>query len=931
MQSLVTALQDPDMDPNMTNRLGETAILLAAHEGHDQCVAVLLKDSRLIPDKSDLKGVTALIDAALFGHASVVTLLLADQRVNPNEFDKEGNTALIDAAHEGHSSVVKLLLADKRVNENVRNQFGSTALTYAALNGHASVVTLLLADKRVHPNIADIEGDTALINAAREGHPSVVELLLAKRKVDPNTVNAQGTTALMAASSEGNASVVMQLVAKKRVDATLKNFSGSTAYDLAKENGHAGIASMLGGSSSDEEEEEDEGFDIPAPTSSGRGHAVEQIDEEGAVIAKFESAAEAERRLGCGHSSVGKVCRGSQQHTKGLYFRYADEDDDEDEDEDEDEENDRIDGRCKPVQQIDQRGVVVAEFKSAAEAARVLGCNGGSIASACRGSQSSAGGMQFRWADEGESNEEEEEEEEIEIINPRCKPVLQIDGNGAVVAEFKSVTEAARVLGCSQSHIGEVCRGILLQTSGIKFRWKARSAEGGSNTKKHPCAACGLVLASRSSLKRHEKYTCRKRTTVASSSSSSLPSRALRNGRGDARSTTPAGNWRSRGLDDEEEAEWRERYLRYREHDEQAKVDRRQRWLRRHEAAAAAVAAAVAAGSDAPRDATSGAATSSSKINTTTTTSARSSKRKATNVTDHDDDEEEEDDDDNDDDELGIERAAQRLRKVGRTSVRGGANTDTRSSPGEAASISSFSSSFSSSSSSSSSSSLPFLPFGSGGYLPTAPMSSSASSLLSTPFSSTSSVGVLQSCSSSSFSSSSSSTSSSSCCCSSSSSSSSTSSLSPASALSLHWASCTDTATVEALREALAAAAAENASLKRSLEVRTAERDAALVERDRAESHAETLDELVPPLEEMRREMKGLMLDSQRAMLEAGLPKRVKADRDVPFYYEHNSWQNQAEVPWNEAARRALTPAEGIHLLAAQRDDEARKRKSARR
>ena len=99
-------------------------------------------------------------------------------------------------------------------------------------------------------------------------------------------------------------------------------------------------------------------------------------------------------------------------------------------------------------------------------------------------------------------------------------------------------------------------------------------------------------------------------------------------------------------------------------------------------------------------------------------------------------------------------------------------------------------------------------------------------------------------------------------------------------------------------------------------------------ERDKAIARAETLDELVPPLEEMRREMKGLMLEAQSAMLEAGLPKRQKRDDDIPYYYGANSWQNQADVPWNEAEKRALTPAEGIQILTAQRDEVTRKRKA---
>ena len=97
------------------------------------------------------------------------------------------------------------------------------------------------------------------------------------------------------------------------------------------------------------------------------------------------------------------------------------------------------------------------------------------------------------------------------------------------------------------------------------------------------------------------------------------------------------------------------------------------------------------------------------------------------------------------------------------------------------------------------------------------------------------------------------------------------------------------------------------------------------MERDKARSHAEILDELVPPLEKVRHEMKGLMLESQKAMLEAGLPKKLKRDEDIPHYYGCDSWRKQAEVPWNEAEKRALTPAEGIQILVAERDEAKQK------
>ena len=96
--------------------------------------------------------------------------------------------------------------------------------------------------------------------------------------------------------------------------------------------------------------------------------------------------------------------------------------------------------------------------------------------------------------------------------------------------------------------------------------------------------------------------------------------------------------------------------------------------------------------------------------------------------------------------------------------------------------------------------------------------------------------------------------------------------------------------------------------------------NAALVkERDKALAHAEMLDSIVPSLEAMRNEMKALLLEAKAALLEAGVPKRQKSDKDIPYWYGEHSWSKVEEVPWNAGEKRAMTPAEGIGWLAAVR------------
>ena len=108
--------------------------------------------------------------------------------------------------------------------------------------------------------------------------------------------------------------------------------------------------------------------------------------------------------------------------------------------------------------------------------------------------------------------------------------------------------------------------------------------------------------------------------------------------------------------------------------------------------------------------------------------------------------------------------------------------------------------------------------------------------------------------------------------------------------------------------------AASAPALKRQLDEVTGERDKAV-------AHAALLDQIVPPLEKVRRDMKTVILDAQAALLSAGVPSKTKPDKDVPFYYGCDSWRSKGEIPWNSEEGRAMTPSEGVLWLAMKRDD----------
>ena len=120
-------------------------------------------------------GNTALIVAAEQGHADIVRLLLT-KPVDPNVKNNSGDKALNKAAYSNHTEIVGLLLTN-RADPNVRNDQNCTALMMAAQNGHAAAVGFLLAN-RADRDMRNNQGRTALMLAAEKGHDAVVNRLL---------------------------------------------------------------------------------------------------------------------------------------------------------------------------------------------------------------------------------------------------------------------------------------------------------------------------------------------------------------------------------------------------------------------------------------------------------------------------------------------------------------------------------------------------------------------------------------------------------------------------------------------------------------------------------------------------------------------------------------------------------------------------------
>ncbi|KAI9226402.1 MAG: ankyrin repeat-containing domain protein [Piptocephalis tieghemiana] len=103
--------ENPELSPAATNASGQTALHMAAANGHLDVAKVLV--NHLTPEQLDIQnegGNTALHWAALNGHLDLVKLLVSTH-ADPTIKNTGGRTAMYEAQQRGHDDIVDYLLS----------------------------------------------------------------------------------------------------------------------------------------------------------------------------------------------------------------------------------------------------------------------------------------------------------------------------------------------------------------------------------------------------------------------------------------------------------------------------------------------------------------------------------------------------------------------------------------------------------------------------------------------------------------------------------------------------------------------------------------------------------------------------------------------------------------------------------------------------
>jgi ankyrin repeat protein len=238
------SLLDARADPNATDELFRTPLLIASWNGCADVAALLVERSASL-NAADKMGRTPLAVAAQRGDETLVRALI-HARVDVAHQSSTRNTALHLAAEQGWSKCVRALL-DAGAPLTTPGRRSCTPLHMACQEGHADVVSLLLAEGAPTEHL-DSQGRSPLLLACQEGHVDCVRTLLAARACVDARAGSKGETALMlAADSPGARSVaVVELLLAARADVNAANAIGFTALMLAARGNEEALRRLLG-------------------------------------------------------------------------------------------------------------------------------------------------------------------------------------------------------------------------------------------------------------------------------------------------------------------------------------------------------------------------------------------------------------------------------------------------------------------------------------------------------------------------------------------------------------------------------------------------------------------------------------------------------------------------------------------------------------
>lgn len=169
-----------DVEANIERKPKETQLLFAAENGHVEKLHALLAQKDVKVDCPNSAAVTALFLAAKEGHEECVKLLLeAGASVDGIGLENTALSPLWVATYAGHKNCVDRLV---KAGANLNTKSPETPLFIAAREGRADCLKILI-EAGSNVNVKNNRGQNPMHIACSEVHESCVELLVSNKGV----------------------------------------------------------------------------------------------------------------------------------------------------------------------------------------------------------------------------------------------------------------------------------------------------------------------------------------------------------------------------------------------------------------------------------------------------------------------------------------------------------------------------------------------------------------------------------------------------------------------------------------------------------------------------------------------------------------------------------------------------------------------------
>ena len=210
LEMIQTLLKHPNIDINLQDLNGMTALYLAVRENHYKIAQELLDAGAGIDIVDFHAGRSPLRCAAERDLDEMVDLLLGYD-ANPDLKDRQGGTAVLRAVNRGAKKALEKMMK-RSVDLHCIDEAGQSLLHGAARNGYHEIARLLLEDNSLEEkglclDIRDEYNMTPLHDASRSGEGAVVSILL-EHKADPSLRDNFERTPVIVAWQYGHENII---------------------------------------------------------------------------------------------------------------------------------------------------------------------------------------------------------------------------------------------------------------------------------------------------------------------------------------------------------------------------------------------------------------------------------------------------------------------------------------------------------------------------------------------------------------------------------------------------------------------------------------------------------------------------------------------------------------------------------------------------